>query len=272
MLTIIWILMAAMIVFLLYPLFIMFMGSFKTSTEIASNPAGFPERIQFGNYVALLGYNGGIMVRAYLNSIFVSTVHTALVVFVAAMAAFAFAKYEFKGKNVFFFMLLATMMVPGELNIPPLYIMFSKIGWLNSYEVQIFPGIASVFAMFMFRQYMESVPTSLLEAARIDGAGHFQVFRKIMMPVAMPVAGTLSILTFLGKWNDYLWPIIMVSERDFQPIMAILPTLNTKEDAWFIPWELVLTGCVVVTIPMIIVFCMFQEQFMSSVTIGAVKE
>jgi ABC-type glycerol-3-phosphate transport system permease component len=168
--------------------------------------------------------------------------------------------------------LLATMMIPGELNIPPLYIMFSRIGWLSTYQVQILPKIANVFAMFMFRQYMLSVPDSLIDAAKIDGAGHFKTFARIVLPVVMPVVGALSILTFLWKWNEYLWPITMVRKTEFLPIMAILPTLNTKEDAWFVPWELVLTGCVVVTFPVIALFFMFQDKFMSSVTIGAVKE
>jgi len=261
-----------LLLFLLYPLFIMLMASFKTSTELAANPAGFPQRIMFENYITLFQYNGGIMARAYFNSIFVSTSFTILVILMSSMAAFAFAKYEFKGRNIMFVLLLATMMVPPEINIPPLFIMFSRIGWLDTYYVQIFPGIASVFAMFMFRQYMLSIPSSILEAARIDGAGHFKLYSQIMLPMLAPVAGALSILTFLGKWNDYLWPVIMVRDRDYMPIMAILPTLNTRPDVWHIPWELVLTGCVVVTIPVMIVFFMFQDKFMSSVAIGAVKE
>ena len=119
---------------------------------------------------------------------------------------------------------------------------------------------------------MLSIPSSILEAARIDGAGHIKLYSMIMLPMIAPVAGALSILTFLAKWNDYLWPVIMVRDRDFMPIMAILPTLNTRPDVWHIPWELVLTGCVVITVPVIIVFFMFQDKFMSSVAIGAVKE
>lgn len=260
------------VLFSIYPFFIMVEDSFKTASEIAVNPAGLPHMPTVSNYIRLLSYSGGTIVRSFVNAIYISTVHTILTVFISAMAAFAFAKYQFKGRNWMFFVLLSTMMVPGELGIPPLYIMFSKIGLLNSYSVQIFPGIASVFAMFMIRQYMLSVPNSLLDAAKIDGAGHWRIFTSLMLPVCSPVLGALSILVFLGKWNDYLWPLIMVSKPEFLPIMVILPNLNDKNEVWSIPWELVMAGCVIVTIPLLVVFLRFQDKFMSSVTIGAVKE
>lgn len=164
------------------------------------------------------------------------------------------------------------MMVPGELTMPAIFLMFSKMKMLNTYAIQIFPGIANSFCLFMLKQYIESLPDSLLEAARIDGAGHFYVFRKIVLPLAKPAIGALTILTFLGKWNDYLWPHTLLTKIEVMPIMVVLPTLNTSTSTYSIPWELVLSGCTVVTLPLIVVFLIFQEQFMSSVTIGAVKE
>lgn len=124
----------------------------------------------------------------------------------------------------------------------------------------------------MLKQYIESLPDSLLEAARIDGAGHLYVFRKIVLPLAKPAIGALTVLTFLGKWNDYLWPHTLLTKVEVMPIMVVLPTLNTSTSTYSIPWELVLSGCTVITLPLIIVFLIFQDQFMSSVTIGAVKE
>ncbi|TDF94827.1 carbohydrate ABC transporter permease [Paenibacillus piri] len=265
-------LLIGVVVFSVYPILIMLLGSLKTAEELSANPAGLPFDPTFNNYWRLLNYNGHTIVRAFFNSLYVSTAHTVLTIFISAMAAFAFAKYRFAGKNAIFLALLATMMVPGELSIPPLYIMFSRIGWLNSYAVQIFPGIASVFAMFMLRQYMISIPDALLEAAKMDGAKHWRIFTSIMLPVSAPVIGALSILTFLHKWNDFLWPLIMVNKPKFMPIMVILPTLNEKDSVWSIPWELIMTGCVVVTLPLILVFLRYQDKFMSSVTIGAVKE
>lgn len=260
------------VIFTVYPLFIMLMGSFKSATELASNSYGFPHEFTLNNYNRLLKFNAGIIVRTFGNAVAVSTIYTFLSILVSALAAYAFAKYKFKGRDLLFLLLLSTMMIPGELIIPPLYIMFSKIGWLNTYYVQIFPRIASVFSLFMLRQYMYSIPDALIDSARIDGAGHFRTFWKIIMPTAAPVVGALAILMFLGKWNEYLWPLIMVNDQKLMPIMVILPSLNENDTVWAIPWELILTGCTIVTIPLIIVFFMFQDKFISSVTIGAVKE
>ncbi|MCS7461453.1 carbohydrate ABC transporter permease [Paenibacillus doosanensis] len=254
----------------IYPFFIMIFGSLKSAAELSANPAGWPIHLTFDNYIRLLGYSGGVIIRSFLNGIYVSAVHTVLTVFISAMAAYAFAKYEFKGRNWMFIILLSTIMVPGELKIPALYVFFSKIGWLNSYSVQIVPGIASVFAMFMTRQFMLSISNSLIEAVKMDGAGHWRTFLSLIMPICSPVLGALSILVFLGKWNDYLWPSIMISKQQFLPIIVLLPTINANEDAT-VPWELILTGCVLVTIPLILVFLRYQEKFMSSMTIGAVK-
>lgn len=171
-----------------------------------------------------------------------------------------------------FLLLLITMMIPGEVTLPAVYLMFSKVHLLNSYAVQIFPGLANVFCLFMLKQYMDGMPNSLLEAARIDGAGDMQIFRRVMLPLCKPTLGALAILTFLGKWNDYLWPSMFLTKTEVMPIMVILPTLNTSNSVYSIPWELVLAGCCVVTLPLIIVFLIFQEQFMASVTLGAVKE
>lgn len=258
--------------FTVYPFLLMIWGSFKTAQELSANPAGFPAEPTVDNYIRLLTSNGGIMIRTFFNAVYIAAAHGLLILFVSSLAAYAFAKYEFKGKTVIFALLIATIMVPTELAIPPLYILFSKIGWLNSYAVQIIPGIASVFAMFLMRQYMLSIPNELLESARIDGARHFRIYRSIVLPVCSPVIGALAILTFLGKWNDYLWPIVMVNKQEKMPIMVLLPLLNDSDSQWSIPWELVMAGCVLVTVPLIVVFLLFQDKFMASATIGAVKE
>jgi ABC-type glycerol-3-phosphate transport system permease component len=254
------------------PLFLMFMNSFKTGSELASNSWGWPKHFVITNYTRLISYNRGVIMRSYFNGIFVAVSYTVLTVFISSLAAFTFSKYKFRGRNVMFGLLLATMMIPGEITIPPLYILFSKIKWLNSYQVQIFPGIANVFCMFMIKQYMDGLPTSLLESARLDGAGHFTVFSRIMLPISAPAIGAMTILTFLGKWNDYLWPQTMLTNQKVMPIMIVLPTLNDQESVWSIPWEILMAGCSIVILPLIIVFFIFQKYFISSVVIGAVKE
>ena len=261
-----------LVLLILFPVYIMLMGAFKSAPELANNAIGLPESFGLVNFQRLLKYNSGIMVRTYLNSIFVTVIYTVLVLFLASLAAFAFSKYRFKGKNILFFCLLATMMIPTELTIAPLYIVFSKIHWLDTYIVQIIPGVGNVFAMFLFKQYRDGVPSALIEAARIDGCGHFKTYLRIMVPISKPIMGALTILVGLGKWNDYLWPTMMINKTEIRPIMAVLPYLNEGDNALSIPWELVLAGCTLVSIPVILIFFIFQNQFMQSVTVGAVKE
>ncbi|MFN7252276.1 MAG: carbohydrate ABC transporter permease [Anaerobacillus sp.] len=256
----------------LYPFIIMVIGSLKTAAELSSNPAGIPLRPTIENYIRLLTHSGGLVARTFFNAIFISVTHVVLTLAVSSLAAFAFAKYTFRGKNIMFVILLATMMVPFELAIPPLYVMLSRIGWLNTYSVQIFPGIASVFAMFLLRQFMMKIPDDLIDAAKIDGAGHIRTFLSVIVPTSAPVLGALAVLIFLGKWNDFLWPVIMVRDTAKLPIMLILPLLSDTDQTYSLPWELILAGCTLVTVPLVLVFLKFQKKFMSSVTIGAVKE
>ncbi|GHV12617.1 sugar ABC transporter permease [Spirochaetia bacterium] len=270
--TIMAIFVAVLCLFSLIPICLMFINSFKTGSELSSNSWGWPRQFVTDNYKRLLSYSGGVIVRAYFNGLFVAIVYTSLTIALSSLAAFAFSKYKFPGRGMLFALLLATMMIPMEITIPPLYIMFSKIKWLNTYYVQIFPGIANVFCMFMLKQYMDGLPNSLLESARLDGADHFTVFSRIMFPISAPAVGALTILTFLGKWNDYLWPQTMLTNPKVMPIMIVLPTLNDKESVWSIPWEILMAGCSIVVLPLIIVFFIFQKYFMSSVVIGAVKE
>ena len=256
----VWIFLVIMCLLSLFPVYIMITGSFKSASDLAVNSYGLPQKWTLENYRRLLSYNSGIIARTYMNSIVITASHTILVMLFGSMAAFAFSKYHFKGKTVLFTLLLATMMVPFELSVTPLYIMFSKIGWLNSYKIQIIPFTANVFAMFMIRQFMEGIPDSLVEAARIDGAGHFKIYYKIMVPICKPVMGSTTVL------------VVVVQKQMYQPIMTVLPTLNEKNVVWNIPRELILTGCTIVIVPLIILFVCLQDLFMDSVAIGAVKE
>lgn len=256
----------------LTPIVMMVINSFKTSEELARNAWRMPELPTFGNYTGLMEFNSGVIQHTFMNSLFVSIVTTVLTLLISSLAAYAFAKFTFKGKNILFMLLLASMMIPGEITLPAIYLMFSKVGMLNTYSIQILPGIANVFNLFLFKQYMESVPSSVLEAAIIDGATPTRVYWNVMMPMVKPVIGSLAILTFLNKWNDYLWPSMLLTRTEVMPIMVILPTLNVGNNVFAIPWNIIMAGCAIVTLPLIVVFIMFQEQFMASVAMGAVKE
>jgi ABC-type glycerol-3-phosphate transport system permease component len=255
----------------LYPFFLMLQNSFKSNEEVLLNPAGWPENVTLASYRELFDYQGNQVLRAFANSIFVATTSTVLAVVLAGLAGFAFAKMRFRGRDLLFAALLGTLMVPTEVTLPPLYIMFARIDWLNSYQVQIVPSVASVFGLFMVRQYMLSLPDELLEASRLDGANRWQQFWQIVVPISAPVLGAFAILHFIGRWNDYLWPLIVVTDPDVQPIMTLLPTIKDPIVGFFTPWGMVMAGCVLVTVPLVAVFLLFQDKFMSGVVAGATK-
>ncbi len=256
----------------IYPYVVMLFGGLKTSSELTTNPGGLPAHPTLSNLNELFtGETGSVMWRALINSIIVTLPFTALTVLVCAMAGYAFAKYQFRGRNVIFAVLVASMLVPAEVNIPALYVMFSKIGWLNSYQVQIIPGTASVLGMFMIRQYMRDVPDEVLEAARVDGAGHWRTFWRIAVPMAAPVLGAVAVLIFVAKWSDYLWPVVMVSDPKHQPITVVLPALSTSQSGFIVRYELLLAGATVVTVPLVALFLRFQNTLMSGTTAGAVR-
>lgn len=266
------ILLLAVALFQIYPFVLMLFGSLKTPQEFSANPGGLPIFPTFNNYQDLFLNNGGSIARSYFNSILVTAASMAFSLPICALAAFAFAKYEFRGKKLLFLMLVATIMLPGELLIPPLYLMLGKVKLLNSYWVQIFPGLANVFGMYLLRQNMLGISSSVLESARLDGAGEMRIFLNIAMPMTAPAVGAFLILLGLVKWNDFIWPAMMVNNIKYAPIMVILPMLSTESQSIFsTPWELIMSGCVVATMPILILFLMFQDKVMSSVSIGAIK-
>jgi ABC-type glycerol-3-phosphate transport system permease component len=256
----------------IYPLLVMVLNSFKSDTEVLRNPAGWPIAFTLQSYQNFLSYQDYQSIRSFANSVVIASVSTAIAVVLAAMAAFAFAKFRFRGRDLMFTVLLGTLMVPGEVTLPPLYVMFAAIGWLNTYQVQIVPGVASVFGLFMIRQYMLSIPNALLEAARVDGASPWQQFWQIVAPISSPVLGAFAILHFVQRWNDYLWPRIVVTNADVQPIMTLLPDIRDPNVGFFIPWGMVMAGCVLVTLPLVLVFLLFQDRFLAGVVVGATKE
>jgi len=258
--------------FFLAPMILMMLNSFKTNAEMAGNSWGLPREWTLENYISLVEFNRGLMVRTFFNSVYVSVSYTVLTLIVSSLAAYVFSKLKFRGSNVIFIVFLATMMIPREITMPTIFLMFARVGMLNTYSIQILPGIANVFCLFLLKQYMDQIPNTILEAATIDGAGKLRLYSKIVMPLAKPALGAMAILVFLEKWNDYLWPSVLLTRREVMPIMVILPTLNVGTSMYAIPWNLIMTGCAIVTLPLVVIFLIFQEQFMSSVTIGAVKE
>ncbi len=210
--------------------------------------------------------------RNTLNSLFVAGVHTALVLFFCSLGGYAFAKFRFPGRDKLFAMMLATMMIPSVLGIIPSFMLMKWIGWLEgwqNYLPLIVPGIANAFGIFWMRQYITSaIPDDLMDAARIDGAHEFRIYWNIILPVITPALAALAIFTFMGKWNDFFWPLIILKDQAKYTLpvaLASLPNLYSNEIG------VQLLGATIAIAPVMIVFLLSARRFMAGLTAGAIK-
>ncbi|GMU96123.1 carbohydrate ABC transporter permease [Ignavibacterium album] len=207
--------------------------------------------------------------RNFINSLVLSLLVTVISLAFNSMAGYAFAKYKFKGKNKLFNLLISSMIIPAQVTMLPLFLMLKWMGFINTYMAIIIPGLANIFGIFLIRQYCISIPDSLIEAARIDGANDFLIYRKIILPLLTPVLATLAIFTFLGTWNDFLWPLIVMTDDSMYTLPVALANLmleHTKDP------ELMMAGSVVTILPVIIVFLALQKYYMKGIMMGSVKE
>jgi ABC-type glycerol-3-phosphate transport system permease component len=233
----------------------------------ASPPQWWPAPLSIQSYVNILTRIP--FLRYFSNSVFVALVTTLGHVFFDTLAAYAFAKLKFPGRDRIFFLFLLVLMVPGQVNLIPVYRIMASLHWIDTYLALIVPNLTSVFGIFMMRQFLMSIPNELLDSGRIDGCNEFQVFYKIALPLAIPGIATLVILTFMDRWNDFLWPrIVLNSEKLFTlPVgLAQLQMKNTSNVAQ------IMAGTVLTALPMIIVFLFMQRQFIEGMTAGALKE
>ncbi len=233
----------------------------------ATPPQWWPNPLTLQNYVSV--FTKIHFYRYFLNSVFVASITTIAHVFFDTLAAYAFAKLTFPGRDKFFFFLLLGLMVPFQVNLIPLYRIMATLHWTNTYLALIVPNLTSIFGIFMMRQFLISVPNDLLDAGRIDGCSEFGVFRRIVLPLALPGIATLVILTFMGTWNDFLWPRIVTSSEALFTLPVGLAQLQMKNTSNVAQ---IMAGTVLTALPMIIVFLFMQRQFIAGMTAGAVKE
>ena len=230
-------------------------------------PQLFPSVLTFDHYVRLFTR---LNVGTYmLNSTVLAVSVTLVSLFVNSMAGFAFAKFAFRGSQKIFAFLVASMIIPGQVTMLPVFLLLNKMGVLNSYFGIILPAMASIFGIFLVRQYLLSVPDSLIEAARIDGAGDFRIYFSIILPLALPVLLTLALFTFMGTWNDFLWPLIVMTREDMYTLPVALAVLMGEHAP---DMELMMAGSVVTILPVLLVFLALQKYYLQGITIGAVKE
>ncbi len=230
-------------------------------------PTLIPKEITLDQYKYL--FNRINLGRHFLNSLILAVSVTLVSLLINSLAGYGFAKFSFKGKRPIFVFLLSSMIIPAQVTMLPVFLILNKIGLLNTYFGIIIPGMASIFAIFLINQYLKGIPDSLLEAAKIDGASHFTIYWRIILPLAKPVLVTLALFTFMGTWNDFLWPLIVMTKEEMYTLPVALANLF-GEHAHDV--ELMMAGSVITILPIMIVFMFLQKYYIQGILLGGVKE
>lgn len=276
--------MTILAIIFMFPLIFMFVSSLKPDAQILADVSSFRAFLPTGdlsldNYVGV--FERVPFARFLFNSVLVTFLIVGLGLVVNSMAGFALSRMNWTGRKVVLTVIIATLIVPFETIAVPMVYWVNKlpilafengipkfeVGWLNSYEVMIIPFIANAFSIFLFTQNFSTIPTSIDEAARIDGAGWFTIYSRIIVPLSGPVFATVAILTFLPAWNAYLWPLMVVQQETLRPVMVGMQyffQLNTA-------WGEVMAYTSLITLPVLLVFLFFQRAFVSSIAASGVK-
>lgn len=251
---------------MIVPLLWAVLTSFKTPAEaMLTPPTLLPTEWIFDSYIRLFTeLNFGL----YLRNTLVLVAFSFVTVLFNMMAGYGFAKFHFKNKEKLFYVVLATMMIPGQATMIPNFLIINKMGLVNTFAGMILPGLAGAFGIFLFRQFMETVPDELSEAAKIDGAGNARIFLQIIVPVCKPIIAVQAILGFIGAWNSFLWPLIIANSESLFPLgvgLALLRGQNT------IDFPLQMAGASLMVVPVIIVFLLFQKYIIEGFTTSGLK-
>ncbi len=252
----------------LFPIVWMIMSSFKGYIELfAYPPKFFPKSFDFVNYVE--AFQKGEWLTFFKNSAIVTIVSTLLCVVISEMGGYAFAKYRFKGDNFLFLLFISTLMLPLEVLMIPIFIVIKKMGLFDSLWGLIIPPAATPFGIFLVRQFYMSIPSEYMESARIDGAREWQIFTRIMLPAGKPVMACLAIFSALWRWNDYMWPLLVVRKTKRYTVQLALANFSGQYN---IQWQTIIAMSVVTMLPMLIVFLIFQKQIVNGMAMSGLKE
>jgi multiple sugar transport system permease protein len=208
------------------------------------------------------------MANNFVNSLFVSLAITLGSLLLNTMAGYAFAKLRFAGRERIFQLLLAALVIPAQVAMLPLFLLMKQLGLVNNFGGVIVPALATVFGIFLVRQYARSIPDELLEAARIDGAGELRIFFQIVLPMLKPVLVTLSIFTFMAAWNDFMWPLIVLTDQEHYTLPVALATLSREH---IMDVEMMMAGAVVTVVPVLLLFLALQRYYIQGLLLGSVK-
>jgi len=251
----------------LFPFYWMFATAVKPTSEIfAYPPSWVPSQFHFENFLSTLQETD--FGTYFKNSTIVTFFATLITVFINLLAGYAFAKFHFKGKELFFMIVLSTLMIPIQVTMIPNYLIISRLHLLNNYLGLIFPPCAEAFGLFLSRQFMSELPNELIEAARIDGTTEFGIFRKIILPNTKSLVSVLIIFTVMWRWNDFQWPLIILSDSKMYTVQIGLSMLNGSQ---YINWNMLMSASLIAILPVLVVFLIFQKQFVQGIASSGIK-
>ncbi len=264
---VVYVLLALLVIIMLGPYLYIFSSSFKeTYTLISIPPQLIPEQFVWDNYTYIL--NELPFSLWFFNTILVALLVTVGTVLIDALAAYAFAKKQFWGRDFLFGLMLATIMIPGALLLIPAFLITNWLGLLNSYGGLIIPALANVLGVFLLRQFMQTIPEELEHAARIDGCSDFGVFWRIILPLSAPALATLSIVVFTSQWNNLVWPLVVLNDKDLYTLPLGLALLRSE---FQVNYGITSASAFLSVVPLLIVFLFLQRYFLEGLTVGAVK-
>lgn len=253
----------------LYPFLLSVTTSLKPLPEIAENPVALiPETWTLEGYLRMQDLNVG---RWMFNSAFVALSITLGNILFASMAGYALARIPFPGSNALFLTILGTMMIPGIVLLIPMFIILKQLNFIDTYMGLIFPKLATAFGVFLMKQFFESIPKEMEEAARIDGASRLQMFFRVILPIARPALIALIIFTFQGAWNDFMFPLIVISVRDDLFTLPLGLAILRGGLGENLQWNAILAGSLVTTLPMAVIFIFFQRYFLEGISYSGLK-
>jgi len=254
-------------IFMLFPFYWMFVTSLKTQPEsLMFPPTLFPRLFKFYNYIEV--FNTVPFARYILNTVIVTFFVVLGILMTSILAAYAFARIEFPGREIYFTFLIGLMQVPLPLYLVPSYILLSKLGWIDTYLALIVPWTANIFAIFLLRQFFKTVPRELIESAKIDGCGHFTILTKILLPLAKAPLAAIIVLNTIGSWNSFVWPLIVTNSDSLRPIQVGLAYFSRAEST---NYPLLMAASFISILPLLIVYIIAQKFVVESFSYSGLK-
>ncbi|MCY3834715.1 MAG: carbohydrate ABC transporter permease [Chloroflexi bacterium] len=252
---------------MVFPFIWMMIASLMTAGEIQLRPpVWLPAEPQFRNYTELPQKIP--IARLYFNSLFTSALIVFGVLLSSSLAGFAFAKYRFPGREFLFYLILATMMIPFFVTLIPVFFIVRQLGWIDTYQGLVAPGLTSAYGIFLMRQFIITLPDELIDAARIDGASELRIFWRIIVPLVKPALATLGTFAFIGAWNNFLWPLLVLNSRE---LMTLPLGINSMKSLYADNTNLLMAGTAVAVIPMLVVFIFLQRYFIQGIALTGLK-